>query len=452
MGTRHVRVPEADWKGILEEAVDRLRDILRMDTTNPPGNEAVVIDYLGAVLHKEKIPFKTFEPAPGRANMVARLKGNGAKQPLLLNAHVDVVGVEKEQWSHDPFGAEVAQGCIWGRGALDMKHMVVMALMCLVLAKRYKLPMKRDLIFAAVADEETGGLYGSQWLVDNHPESIRSEYAFGEIGGFSKTVGGKRFYPVQIAEKGACWLKITARGEPGHGSLPNWQGAVAKIGRAAALLGSSRLPFHRTPEAEAFVKTLATYQPLPKKRILLQVLNPRLSNFVLDYILPDKAMARSLYAILHNTANPTVIRGGEKINVLPSQATLEVDGRTLPGQTPEQFVKEVRAVIGDDYEIEVTKRMPPVSTSPQDPILGYIQDALRRHDPGAIVVPFMVPGLTDAKHYSRLGIRCFGFSPVRLPEDFNFIELMHGHDERIPIEGFHFGLKVLFDLVGDLCT
>ncbi len=452
MAKRDKAIPEADWKEIVEEAIVRLRDILRMDTTNPPGNEAVVVNYLASQLAKEKIQFKTFASAPGRANLVARLKGNGTKQPLLLTAHVDVVGVEKEHWSRDPFGADIAQGCIWGRGALDMKHMVVMSMMCLVLARRYKVSLKRDLIFAAVADEETGGRLGSQWLVDNHPELIRAEYAFGEIGGFSKTVDGKRFYPVQIAEKGACWLRITARGEPGHGSLPNWEGAVARIGRAAALLGTSRLPFHKTREAEAYVRALAKHQSLPKKRILLQTLNPRLSNFILEYVIPDKALARSLYAILHNTANPTVIRGGEKINVLPSEATLEIDGRTLPGQTPEQFIKEIKRVIGDEYEIEVTQHMPAVSSSPQDPILGYIGDALKRHDPQAIVIPLMIPGLTDAKHYTRLGIRCFGFSPVRLPDDFNFIELMHGHDERIPIDGFEFGLRVLFDLVTDLCT
>jgi acetylornithine deacetylase/succinyl-diaminopimelate desuccinylase-like protein len=322
----------------------------------------------------------------------------------------------------------------------------------MVLAKRYKLPLKRDLIFAAVADEESGGQYGSGWLVDNHPDQIRAEYAFGEIGGFNRSIDGKRFYPVQIAEKGICWLKITSRGEPGHGSLPNWQGAVGSIGRAASLLGSVRLPFHKTLEAQVFVQTMAKHQPLPKNRILLQVLNPRVSTFILEHVFPDKSMASSLYAMFHNTANPTVIHGGEKINVLPSEATLLVDGRTLPGQSLEDFLREIKAVIGKGYDVRVIQHMPAVSVSPKDPILGYIEDALRPHDPQAIVVPYMAPGFTDAKHYSRLGIRCFGFSPVQLPKNFNFVELMHGHDERIPVEGFRFGLRVLFDLVADLCT
>ncbi len=437
---------------VFNEALKHFQSLLRMDTSNPPGNEKQACEYIGSVLRKEKIPFEILESAPGRANLVARLQGDGSRSPLLLNAHLDVVPVEKEHWSHDPFGGEVDQGFLWGRGALDMKNMAAMSLMSLILLHRQKKPLKRDLIFTAVADEEAGGAFGSGWLVENHPEKIRAEYALGEFGGFSRIVDGNHFYPVQIAEKGICWLRIRAKGDPGHGSLPNWDGSVGRIGRAAHLLGKTRLPFHLTRQTREYVNTLAEHQSFPKNRVLKQVLNPRLSRMVLERLLPDKDVARSLYAVLHNTANPTVIRGGNKVNVLPTEAVLDVDGRILPGQTDEDFVREVRNVIGKGYEIEVRRYQPGVTVSPRDPILGYMADALRHHDPSAIVVPYMLPGFTDATHLSRLGIRCFGFSPVKLPENFNFLGLIHGHDERIPVEGFRFGLRVLSDLVGTLCT
>jgi acetylornithine deacetylase/succinyl-diaminopimelate desuccinylase-like protein len=197
---------------------------------------------------------------------------------------------------------------------------------------------------------------------------------------------------------------------------------------------------------------MAEHQPFPKGLVLRQVLNPRLSRLILDKVLPDKGLARMLYATLHNTANPTILRAGDKVNVLPSEAVLEVDGRVLPGQSREDFLEEVAAIIGEEYEMEVSAFMPAVSVPPDDPILRSMNQILSRHDPDAIVVPNMVPGFTDAKHYSRLGTRCFGFSPVKLPEEFHFVELMHGHDERIPVEGFFFGLRVLFDLVARLCA
>jgi len=449
---KRIKIPESTKEEAFQEALQTFQGLLRIDTTNPPGNEKKACEFIGDILKREKIPFEILESDPDRANLVCRLKGDGSHQPLLLNAHLDVVPAEKDHWTHDPFGGHVDQGFLWGRGALDMKHMAAMSLMTLILLHRSKARLKRDLIFAAVADEEAGGLYGSGWLVDNHPEKIRAEYALGEIGGFSRVVDGKHFYPVQIAEKGICWLRIRAKGDPGHGSLPNWDGAIGRIGRAAYQLGKTRLPLHVTPETEGFVNAMAEHQSFPKGRVLKKVLDPRWSRIILEKVFPDKAMARSLYAVLHNTANPTILRGGEKVNVVPSEVTLEVDGRILPGITLEEFLREVKAVIGKGYEVEVARYQPGVSVSPRDPILGYMTDALRLHDPMAIVVPYMVPGFTDATHFSRLGIRCFGFAPVKLPEDFNFVDLIHGHDERIPVEGFRFGLQVLFDLVSNLCT
>ena len=452
MADQKTAIPETEWTTIYQEALDYFRNLLRIDTTNPPGNEAQACDYLGGLLEKNGITHEILESGPGRGNLLCRLKGDGSRRPLLLNAHLDVVGVEREHWTHDPFGAELDQGFLWGRGALDMKNMAVMSLVTVLLLRRSGARLSRDVIFAAVADEETGGRYGSAWLVEQHPDKVQAEYCLGEIGGFRRVIQGKHFYPVQIAEKGICWFRVKAKGESGHGSLPNWDGAVARIGRAAERLGTRRLPFHRTEEAAVFVETLARHLPFPRDRILRKVLDPRLSRIILERLFPDKSMARSLYAVLHNTANPTILRAGKKVNVHPSEAFLEVDGRTLPGQTTEGFLGEVRSVLGGDYDIEVIHQMPAVAGSPTDPILARMEEALRLHDSQAIVVPYMAPGFTDANHYSRLGIRCFGFSPVRLPENFHFVDLMHGHDERIPVEGFQFGLRVLFDLVSALCT
>lgn len=452
MGPSGFSLPESEWRSVEQEAVQYLQRLIRIDTTNPPGNEAEACAFLASILERERVPFEILESAPGRANLVCRLKGTGASAPLLLNAHLDVVGVERSRWSHDPFGGELDQGCIWGRGALDMKNMAIMSLVTLLLVNRHHIPLCRDLIFAAVADEEAGGTHGSAWLVEHHPEKVRAEICLGEIGGFSRAIGGRRFYAVQIAEKGICWFRVKAAGEPGHGSAPVWNGAVARIGRAAHLLGTTRLPFHRTPEGAVFLQTLIKHLPFLQGVLVRAVLNPRFSTFALDHLFPDPSSARSLYALLHNTANPTILRAGEKVNVVPSEAVLDVDGRTLPGQSGEDLLREVREVLGEGYAFEVLFEMPALSGSPNDPVLALMERALRRQDPDAIVAPTMVPGFTDAKHYSRLGVRCFGFSPVRIPEGFPFLDLMHGHDERIPVDGFRFGLRVLFDLVVDLCA
>ena len=212
---------EIDWNSVKQEAVTHLQNLLRINTTNPPGNEIEAVKYLSGVLTKEAIPHQIFEPAPGRASLVARLKGNGSKRPLLLTSHLDVVPAEGKKWERAPFSGDLKDGFIWGRGALDMKQMTVMELMMLLTVKREGLPLSRDLIFAAVADEEAGCKWGSKWLVANKPELIDAEYALNEVGGFSLHIDRHVFYPIGVAEKGFCWFKVTAQGEPGHGSLPH---------------------------------------------------------------------------------------------------------------------------------------------------------------------------------------------------------------------------------------
>ena len=440
------------WDLACAEAERHLTRLIQFKTVNPPGDELPAAEYLAEALRQDGLEPEIITSAPGRGNMVCRLKGTGEKPPLLLNGHLDVVPVEESQWKYPPFSATKAEGYIWGRGAVDMKHMVAMSLTVMLLAKRSGAKLKRDLIFAAVADEEAGGAMGAGFLVQNHPDKLKAEYGLGEMGGFSMTMAGQTFYPVQVAEKGICWVRLTATGEPGHGSIPNPESAPIKLACALRKLGHLKLPQHNTPVVETFLRRLSKHQPFPNSVVLKLLLKPSLSSFILEKLFPDPALATTFWAMLRNTANPTVLRAGEKTNVIPSVATAEVDGRLLPGQTKESFLAEVRAVIGDDLKIEVLNELTPTSADPNDPILDLIAQLIEKRDPGAVVIPNLVPGFTDATHYSKLGIKCFGFSPVKLNPEDNFKALFHGHNERIPITGFHFGVRLLAELVEVLAT
>lgn len=444
--------PMPEFHAVTEEAVGWLKDLLRIDTTNPPGNERAAADYIARILDREGIRYEIHESEPGRASIVARLEGAGAAGPLLLNGHLDVVPADPEHWTHPPFDAVEADGCIWGRGAIDMKNMVTMGLMTLVLLKRQGVPLDRDVIFAGVADEEAGSLKGSDWLVEHHPDLVTAEYVLNEVGGHTLWMGETRFYPVQVAEKGICWFEIKARGKPGHGSMPHPHNAVVKLARAIERLGTTRLPQHAVPVVETFLRTVAKGAPFPQKHALPLLLQPRLADYLLDVlgkVNPEQAMG--INAMLRNTASPTILGGGRKVNVIPSEATVQVDGRTLPGQTVHQFLAEVREVVGDEVELNVLVQHDGVTFPSETPLYDAIERVLGQHDPDGRPVPYMIPGFSDSFAYAKLGATCYGFSPVRLPKDMNFTAMYHGHDERIPREGFAWGLRVLYDLVSDFC-
>ncbi|MBI4411118.1 MAG: M20/M25/M40 family metallo-hydrolase [Deltaproteobacteria bacterium] len=446
-----------NWDQIKQEAITHLQNLIRINTTNPPGNEIAAVRYLSEVLKKEAIPHQIFEPAPGRASLVARLKGNGSKRPLLLTSHLDVVPAEEKEWERPPFSGDLADGFVWGRGALDMKQMTAMELMVFLAAKREGLSLKRDLILAAVADEEAGCKWGSRWLVANKPELIDAEYALNEVGGFSLPIDDHVFYPIGVAEKGFCWFKVTARGEPGHGSLPHDQQAVVKIAGAASTLGTRPLSYHLHPVVKKFISFLASHQKFPRSLILRLLNRPLLAGFVLKKLFPDKKQARSFHAMLHNTAAPTMIEGGRKVNVIPSSAFLQVDGRIIPGQTVESFLDEIKKVLGDGsghcpFEFEMMEQANPSETDFDNGFYRLLTQSLIKHDPQAIPVPYLIPGFTDAANYSRLGIKCYGFTPLKLPPNLRFSDLFHGHNERVPVEAFLFGLKVMEDVVREACA
>lgn len=424
-----------DWEAVRDEAVRYLQDLLRIDTTNPPGHERAAAEYLAEILAREGITPRLVEPAPRRTSLIARLPGRGERGPILLQGHTDVVPADPSEWSHPPFSGAIADGCLWGRGALDMKGTVVMQLMALLLVKRTGLRPRGDVIFAALADEEAGGRLGAGWLVDHVPELVRAEVALGEVGGFTLHVGGHRFYPVQVAEKVGHRLTITVRGDSGHGSQPVRDGAMAKAGAVLTALTRERLPLHVTPVAEAFIRALAQAEPG-----LLGLLDPEREGQVLAELGKD---ARMFEAILHNTAVPTMISGGSAANVVPGSVRITVDGRLLPGQTSADFLREVRALIGEEAEIEV-QHTPSHTEAPRDAFFAQFQEIVEEFDPGAVVVPYLLSGITDARFFARLGTPTYGFAPVKLPPGMPFWTLFHGADERIPLDGLLTGTRALY--------
>ena len=441
-----------DWDTVHAETLGIFKDLLRIDTTNPPGNERPAAEAIGRILAAEGIDFTIVESEPTRASLVARLRGSGRKAPLLLSAHLDVVPADPEHWTHDPFGAVEADGYVWGRGALDMKNMAAMSLVTMLLLQRQGIALDRDVIFAAVADEEAGMHHGSLFLVERHPELVRAEYVLTEVGGHTMHLGTERLYPIQIAERGICWLELVAHGEPGHGSMPHPKNPVVRLAKAVSDLGATRLPQHPTPVVERFLDSLASAAPFPGNYLLPLLTNPALSGPILAlFERVDPVQAMGLNALLRNTASPTMLAAGRKINVIPSSASVRVDGRILPGESKETFLDEIRAVVGDDIEIRVLEHHEGSVFEPATELFEVIEAVVTGEDPGARCVPCMIPGFTDASAYSKLGATCYGFSPLRLPPDLPFARLYHGHDERVPVEGFAWGTRVLYEVVRLFC-
>ncbi len=423
------------------------QQLLRIDTTNPPGNEREAAEVVAQELNAAGLEPVVLESAPKRANVVARLRGSGEKPPLLLTAHLDVVEADPSAWDHPPFCGEVHDGCLWGRGAIDMKHMAAMSVAIMARLAREGIKPKRDLIFAAVADEEAGCRYGSLWLAENHPDLVRSEYAIGEGGGFNIQVAGKTFFTVEVAEKGVCWMRARATGEPGHGSMPREDSAVVQLSEAITKLGKEGLPRHASAPVKHFIGAVASHLPAPLRPIIRLLASPSMSPLALNLV-REASVKRAFRALLGNTASPTVVRAGNKTNVIPGRAEAEIDGRVLPGQTKEDLIRELQAVLGPQIELEVFHSFPPVVTEPKESILySTIHEVMAERAPGVPVVPFVLQGFTDATAFTRLGARWYGFAPVRLPPTMRFADMFHGHNERIPVDGLAWGTLTLLDVV-----
>ena len=428
---------------VCQAAREHLRALLRFDTTNPPGREGPAVDYCARVLSEAGFAPEVLLSPGGRPNLVVRHPGAGARGPLLVGAHLDVVEADVTRWTHPPFAAHEADGCLWGRGAIDMKNLAAMMLAILPAWRREGIRAPRDLIFAAVADEEQGCSEGSGFLVEEAPDLVRAEVALGEGGGFSIEVLGRRLYPIAVAEKGLAWVRVVAEGQPGHGSMPLHDSAVIKLARALERLGSVRLPGHPEVTRE-WLGALAGALPLHAGLALRLLLHDRTRDPILDRLLPPH-VARGLAATLSNTVSPTVVRAGNKTNVIPGRAEAELDCRTLPGQSTQDLLRELEAVAGPDVRFEVLRQAPPVVTSSATDAFARLCAVVRRHDPDGVPVPSLCPGFTDAKSWSRLGAACYGFLPLRLPPGMRFPDLFHGDDERIPLDGLDWGTRVLWD-------
>jgi acetylornithine deacetylase/succinyl-diaminopimelate desuccinylase-like protein len=438
-----------DWSETSARGVEHLRTLLRFDTRNPPGNELPAALYVAEALRSSGLDPVVLERAPTRANVVCRIEGTGQGEPLLLTGHLDVVPVEEDKWDLPPFAAEERGGYLFGRGAIDMKNHVAACLLCMQLLAERGIKPRRDVIFAAVADEEEGCTYGSRWLVEEHPELVRAGWMIGEIGGYTLYLNGTKYYPVQVAEKGTARIRMTARGAPGHGSMPHTDMAMTKLGKALYRLGTTRLPHHVVPPVEQFMEVLAGHQKRPVSWAMGQLLNPRLAGVLLDRALPEE-QAKSLGSLLANTVTATMLTGSSKVNVIPGEASAILDGRMLPGFTAGDLVREVRALVGDLVDFEVLEEAPGLMMPEVDSELyRLIGSTLGVHDPAGVPLPMMIPGFTDAQYFSRLGARCYGFSPMQFPEadDVKFTELFHGHNERIHVDGYRWGLRVLWDVV-----
>ncbi len=436
------------------DAQEMCQALLRIDTTNPPGNERPAVDYLAGKLREVGYDVTVLESAPTRANLVARYRGTGQAGPLLLSAHLDVVEADASKWQQPPFAGVIADGCLWGRGAIDMKNMAAMSVAIMRRLAVDKPALARDVIFAGVADEEAGCDHGSRFLVEQHPDLVRAEYALGESGGFSLHLAGTTFYPVQVAEKGLCWVRARFTGEPGHGSMPRRDSAVVRMGEALARLGSAQLPVHATRYVQDFLAAVAARQPRAARPLLRLLTRPELLARVLRLV-PDLGTARSLGALLSNTASPTVVRAGNKTNVIPGVAEVEIDGRTLPGQSEGDFLRELQAVLGPDVELEVIRSAPATVTEPvASPLYDVIARQVLAREPDAVVVPYMIPGFTDAKYFTQLGARWYGFSPVKIEKasGIRFADMFHGHDERVPVAGLHWGAEVLSAVVHEFAA
>jgi acetylornithine deacetylase/succinyl-diaminopimelate desuccinylase-like protein len=422
-----------------DRPVELLRQLLRFDTSNPPGNERECIEWIKGLLQELGCEVRIVAQEPQRPNLVARIAGRGESPPLLLQGHVDVVAA-RGQWRHEPFAGDLADGYVWGRGALDMKGGVAMMLAAFMRAKASGLQLPGDVILCLLADEEAGSPLGADFLVREHPELFDGvRYSIGEFGGFTMDVAGRRFYPIMVAEKQVCWTRATLRGPAGHGSMPIRGGAMGKLGRVLQRLDRRRLPAHVTPVARSMVEAIAADVPatlaVPLRGLLVAALTDRLLDAFGE-------RGRIFDPLLHNTVSATIVDGGDKVNVIPDTISLSLDARLLPGFGPDELFAELRQLTGVEMELDVVQH-DSVAGEPDLAMFDTLAGALRELDPSAKAVPMLLPGVTDGRFFSRLGIQTYGFLPMQLPPELPFMRLIHAENERLPADAVEFGTAAI---------
>jgi acetylornithine deacetylase/succinyl-diaminopimelate desuccinylase-like protein len=429
---------------LFENPEQILGDLIRFNTTNPPGNERECITYIAHLLDRAGVPYQIKARDASRPNLIARLTGSGDSRPLLLQGHVDVVSAARQSWRHPPFGGDIIDGCVWGRGALDMKGGVTMMLAAVLRAAAEDFRPAGDIVLAVLSDEETGSDFGAGFLVDHHPELFADiRYAIGEFGAGAMYIAGKKFYPVQVAEKQVCWTEAIITGPGGHGSIPLTGGAMARAAELIRLLDRKTLKPHITPVARQMIGAIADNVPAGTGLILRRLLNPLMTGFIFKLL--GKKVARFM-PLLYHTANPTIISGGDKINVIPSEIRISIDGRILPGFSPSEFLAELQTIAGRDIAFDII-RHDPGPGPPDMGMFGLLAGVMHDADPQGTTIPMLLPGVTDARHFARIGIQTYGFTPMNLPSDFNFFELIHAANERVPVDALRFGADALYGVL-----
>jgi len=436
-----------------DAAVEYLQALVRLDTTSPPGNERQATDYIAAILAAEGIEATVVESAPARANLVARLKAERpAGRPVMLMGHTDVVAVERDKWERDPFGGEIVDGFLWGRGTLDMKNQVAGQLAAFIALKRANLPLTRDVIYAAFADEEVSGTLGAGWVYAHHRDLIDAEFALNEGGGGQVELGGARFYTCGTGEKGQSILEVTFRGKPGHASTPIPDTAMDKLAIALEKLRAWQPALKITEPVRAMLEGIGAVLGGEAEAEIGRILAldaPVWGDFG-NLPLTDRARTR-LYATLHDTAVPTLVTAGQRINVIPSEVTLGIDCRLLPGTDPETWRQTVSEVIGGTGEVALVNRNSGIASDPRSPFFDAIATTLVDLVPEANLVPNLIGGRTDAAWFPD--IKVYGFYPM-LPVDRNgaYEGTVHGHNERIHVDDVRFGARFAHDLIARFAT
>jgi acetylornithine deacetylase/succinyl-diaminopimelate desuccinylase-like protein len=437
---------DADWKPLGDEATALLSQYLRINTTNPPGNEIVAARWLAAVLRRDGIEARIFEPAPGKANLYARLAGDGSARPLILLNHMDVVLASREYWTVDPFGGLIKDGAVWGRGALDMKGEAIAQLMTMLILKRAHVPLKRDIIFLATADEEIGAGVGAAWFVDHQADLVKdAEFLLNE-GGVTRADGrgAVEFYGIGTTEKSPFWLDVTARGTAGHGSRPTPDNPVHRLIRALNRIAEWRTPLILTPAVERSFRDLATIERDSVARRWLSDIRTALRDSVAVRVITADL---TYNALLRNTISITGLKGSDKTNVIPPVATAAIDVRLLPGQDPAAFLADLTRVVGDTA-VSLRPQGPnwPATESPiETEMFRAITAVAHARHPNALVTTLMLPGFTDSHYFRRLGIASYGLGPFPLTQGDS--RGVHGNDERVSVDALRFGVRFYYDVV-----
>ncbi len=418
------------------EVVDICRDLIRIDTTNygdgsGPG-ERKAAEHVASLLDEVGIESELFEGVSGRTNVVARWGGSGSdRDPLLLHGHLDVVPADAADWQVHPFSGEVQDGYVWGRGAVDMKDFDAMLLSVVRARTRAGAEPSRPMVLCFTADEEAGGHEGAEQIVLKRPDLLEGcREAVGEVGGFSTTIRGQRFYLIEAAEKGMAWMRLTASGNAGHGSMRHPDNAVTRLSQAVARIGTHEWPVRLTPSMQVLLSAVGEVAGVEA--------TPENAE---DLVEEFGSAARMLGAVIKNTTNPTMLAAGYKVNVVPGEATAHVDGRFLPGYQDE-FLATLAELTGDDVAIDFVSLQAGLETTFDGDLVDAMTASILAEEPDATVAPYLMSGGTDAKHWDKRGIRCFGFTPLRLPADLDFTALFHGVDERVPVDALEFGARV----------